>query len=303
MSGDVLVVGEALMDEVVEAAGTRRHPGGSPANVALGLGRLGVETRLHTAIGDDEDGRLIRAHLESAGVSLTPESLVDGPTSHAVASLAADGSATYRFALGWDPRDLDDPGEPRLIHTGSIAAFLEPGWQVAKRIIRHSSEAAPLITFDPNIRPGLVGDPETCRERFAGFAAVSDVIKLSDEDAAFLFPGEPLPLVLDRLLAAGAVVAAITRGAEGAFLGSGSHRAAIPPVEVSVADTVGAGDAFMAALIWSLVFDDDGGWDGSALDGPRLQRIGEAAARAAAITVSRPGADLPVLNELRAHVG
>lgn len=304
MTASALVVGEALIDEVIESSGVRRHAGGSPANVALGLARLGVATRFHTAIGDDGDGELIRQYLLASGVTLTAESSTGRPTSRAIATLADDGSAAYEFALSWHPRSLDDLGSPTVIHSGSLGAVLEPGCDVTSEIVRRGRAGGALITFDPNIRPSLAGDPDVVRERFATFVPVSHLVKLSDEDAAFLFPGESVEGVLDRLVEGGVAVAAITRGSEGALLASGTDRVTVSPVETVVADTVGAGDSFMAALIWALVTQ---GWHGEPVSRRRLDEIGASAARAAAITVSRPGADLPGLTELDlkrgAHVG
>lgn len=297
MSADVLVVGEALIDEVVEQGGVSRHPGGSPANVALGLARLGVATRLHTAIGDDEGGALIRRHLTESGVTLTAESATDAPTSRAVATLADDGSASYAFSLGWDPRPLADLGAPRVVHTGSLGAFLEPGREVTSTIIERGRSAGALISFDPNIRESLVVDPQGTRAHLSTLAFGSHLTKLSDEDAAFLFPGATVDEVLDLLIGRGVAVAAVTRGSSGASLASGTERVAIAPVATSVADTVGAGDSFMAALIRALAFAADG-WDGRPVSRRRLEDIGAFAAAAAAITVSRPGADLPRLHEL-----
>ena len=251
MIGDVLVIGEALIDEVVQQDRVRRHPGGSPANVALGLGRLGLATRLHTAIGDDDDGRLIREHLTSSRVTLTDESETARPTSTATATLADDGSATYRFALSWDPRNLTNLGTPKIIHTGSLGAFLVPGADVTSDIVARGRAAGALITFDPNVRPSLTGDPRLGRKRVASLGP--HLVKLSDEDAAFLFPGESVDRVLDLLIEGGAGIAAITCGGDGARLASGNDRVSIAPVETAVADTVGAGDSFMAALIWTLV--------------------------------------------------
>jgi fructokinase len=296
VSPDALVVGEALIDVVIGGAAAVRHPGGSPANVALGLARLGVATRLHTAVGDDADGRLIRAHLADSGVDVTAESVTADPTSAAVATLAGDGSATYEFSVRWNPGVLADVGAPRLVHTGSLAAFLEPGRSVTRDLVRRAQAAGALVSFDPNVRPDLVCDAAAARERFADLAAVSSITKMSDEDAGFLFPGEPIEDVLELLLASGAAVAAITRGRDGALLGSGDHRVEVPAASVAVADTVGAGDTFMAALLWALVFRDDG--SGRPGTTRRLDEIGRIAVDAAAVTVSRAGADLPWVGEL-----
>lgn len=297
MSSGALVVGEALIDEVVGRDGVSRHPGGSPANVALGLARLHVATRLHTALGDDDDGRLIRRQLAASGVIVTAESETDAPTSKAVAVLGADGSATYEFSVHWAPRDLDELLSPRIIHTGSLGAFLEPGSAVVRDIVARGRAGGAVITFDPNMRPSLVPDPDASRFRFESFAFASHLTKLSAEDADFLYPGLPPNRVLDLLIDGGVAVAAITQGSAGAILASGEHRVEVPAVRTEVADTVGAGDSFMAALIWALMFAG-GRWDGGRIDRSRLGEVGRTAARAAAITVSRPGADLPGLREL-----
>jgi fructokinase len=297
MNAGALIVGEALIDEVVGGDSVRRHPGGSPANVALGLSRLNVPTRLHTAIGADADAKIIRSHLAGAGVALTTESVTDSPTSKAAATLVPDGSATYQFALRWDPRNLEQLGAPEVVHTGSLAAFLDPGLNITRDIVDRSRAAGAFVSFDPNVRPSLAPDAERSRELFTAFAFSSDLIKLSDEDAEFLFPGKSNGYVLDLLIDAGAAVAGITRGSNGALLASGEHRISIPAVATEVADTVGAGDSFMATLIWALIFEG-GGWDGATISIERLAAIGGRAALSAAITVSRPGADLPFLDEL-----
>ncbi|MHA6669848.1 PfkB family carbohydrate kinase [Homoserinimonas sp. A447] len=297
MTTDALVIGEALIDEVVESGRVSRHSGGSPANVAVGLSRLNLVTHLHTAIGDDDDGDLIRKHLGESGVILTAESLTDAPTSRAVATLAGDGSATYEFALSWDPLNIDELGAPKVIHTGSLGAFLEPGSEITRDILLRGRAEGALITFDPNVRPSLMRDSQKAHKVFEELAFSSHVTKLSDEDAEFLFPEKSLDYVLDLLIDAGVGVAGITRGDKGAYLASGPNRFTVPPIKTVVADTVGAGDSFMAALIWALAFGDNG-WEGHPISQTRLEDIGGTAARAAAITVCRPGADLPVLSEL-----
>ena len=297
MSSGALVVGEALIDEVVDSGRVSRYPGGSPANVALGLGRLNISTRLHTAIGADADGSVIREHLAASGVTLTPESVTDAPTSRASATLAADGSATYEFALQWDPRRIDDLGAPTVIHAGSLGIFLEPGAEVTREILLRGRAAGALITLDPNVRSTILPSQRRAQELFESLVFRSDLTKLSDEDAAYLFPGKSLGYVLDLLIDGGVAVAAITRGSQGALLASGPHRVEIAPVTTRVADTVGAGDTFMATLIWALILESVG-WNGQTIATSRLEQIGGIAARAAAITVGRPGADLPYRSEL-----
>jgi len=295
------VVGEALIDEVVDGGRVGRHPGGSPSNVALGLARLDVDTVLHTRIGDDADGGLIRRHLGATGVGLTADSVTAAPTSRAVATISQDGSASYRFDVTWDPAPLADLGTPTVIHAGSLGAFMEPGSKVTRDIIQRGLRQDARITLDPNIRPSLLPDPAETRAFFEELAFTSHLTKLSDEDAEYLYPGRPLEDVLNLLIDGGIPIAAITRGADGAMLASGGERIVIPPVTVGVVDTVGAGDSFMATLIWALAFDADG-WAGEQVSAERLRVVGRAAATAAALTVCRPGADLPTLRELRASL-
>ncbi|MFT4229001.1 MAG: carbohydrate kinase [Microbacterium sp.] len=286
----VLVVGEALIDVVVRpGTAEEEHVGGSPANVALGLGRLGVPVRLRTALGDDERGRVARRHLEAAGVRIDPESFSLDRTSTARALIVADGSARYEFDLDWRL-----PGGIRLdgaevVHVGSIACFLEPGASALVDFL--ASAVSARITFDPNIRPALVGDRDAAVRRVEEIAALAEVVKLSDEDAQWLYPAASIDAVLDRLLSFGPRIVAVTAGADGAFVASGSARVRIPSPSVRVRDTVGAGDTFMTGLIDRLL-------DGVATDEDGLRGLGGFAAAAAAVTVSRAGADLPTRSDV-----
>ena len=288
---DVVVIGEALID-VVERGGTRvEHPGGSPANVALGLGRMGVRTALLTCLGRDERGDAIVDRLAGSGVRVLGDSFSVDRTSTAAATVDADGQASYVFDVMWSLPAEPLPSTPRILHTGSIAAFLEPG---ATEVNRHLAEAgADEVTFDPNIRPALLGERVEALDAFRRTAGLATVVKLSDEDAEWLFPGASVEEVLDTIIALGPRLAAITLGGEGAMLATSADHVRIPAMRVDVVDTIGAGDTFMASLIASVA------QEGSApLDRAALERWGTAAARAAAITVSRAGADLPWSTEL-----
>ncbi|MGE3194813.1 MAG: PfkB family carbohydrate kinase [Microbacteriaceae bacterium] len=290
----VLVIGEALID-IVERSGEEplEHVGGSPANVALGLGRLGIPVRLRTALARDSRGERIAAHLAASGVALDEASFALDRTSTAIARIDESGDAAYEFDISWR---LDEPvtlGETDVIHVGSIGCFIEPG---ATSIIGifGARGANTRITFDPNIRPALVGSHESALARTEQLAGESDVVKLSDEDAAWLYPGAGVDWVLDRLLALGARVAAVTLGGEGAILASSGARVRIEPRRIEPRDTLGAGDTFMASLVASVATGMLGD------DAPSLLAAGETAALAAAITVSRAGADLPTAAELAA---
>lgn len=287
---EVLVVGETLIDIVEQATRTTEFVGGSPANVALGVGRLGVRVALLTQVAADRRGRMIADHLSGSGVRLLPGSTSASRTSTATATIATDGRAQYTFDLRWEA--LDDPvvTHPRVIHTGSIAAFMEPGASSVRRILEAS--AADEVTFDPNIRPALL-DRQTAAPRFEDAVRLASVVKMSDEDADYLYPGAASDDVMDRVLTLGARLAVITRGARGAVLATRDRRVEVAAEPVDPVDTIGAGDTFMASLIVSILEL------GSADLGEReLIAMGERAAHSAAITVGRAGADLPWAQEL-----
>lgn len=288
---DALVIGEALIDITHGVEGTvAEHVGGSPANVALGLGRLGRSVALLTQLGDDPHGAQTRGHLEHSRVR------VIGPraarTSTATATIRPGGHATYDFDIAWDafapPTDI----QARLVHTGSIAAFLQPGADSVLHTLANQPDDT-IISLDPNIRPALTGDPETAVHRFAELSGIAHLVKLSDEDADFLYPCVPHDAVLDLLLSRGVRLAAITRGGEGAILASARARVTVPAVRVDVVDTIGAGDTFMVGLIDRYLHDDS-------LDGAALTALGAFAAGLASQTVSRAGANLPWKEDVRA---
>lgn len=284
----VLVIGEALVD-VIDGTPPIEHVGGSPANVALGLGRRGVPVSLLTQVGTDRRGRTIVSHLKRSGVRvLSPPTATH--TSTAAARIRPDGQADYAFDVRWETFEV--PAEiPELVHTGSIAAFLEPGAASVRAVFERAQGAE--ITFDPNIRPALLGPHAAAVDAFTATARLSTVVKLSDQDARWLYPGAATEEVVDALLSLGPRLVALTLGDAGAVLASHTARVRVDAERVDTIDTIGAGDTFMASLIHSALGSGSAG-----LGAAHLERIGTDAAHAAAITVSRPGADLPWAHEL-----
>lgn len=283
----VLVVGEALIDIV---DGTE-IVGGSPANVALGLGRLGVTVELLTAIGGDDRGSRIMEHLAQSGVSVLPESLCLEKTSTARAVVGPNGSATYDFDIEWRLPGAAS-GRHDILHVGSIACVLEPGASDVVALARMAAASGQRVTFDPNIRPALLAGTDV-RRRVEELAKIASAVKLSDEDAAHVYPGLPIDAVIERLMSLGPQIIAVTEGGEGAVIASSNGRVRVPGAKVEVVDTVGAGDTFMASLVASLAELED--WNAPAEDlEPLLRRC----VKAAAVTVSRRGADLPWREEL-----
>lgn len=290
----VLVVGESLVDVVTGADGeTVRRAGGSPFNVAIGLARLGVPTRLATQVGADEDGDLLRSALTKSRVALTDLEPRPERTATAVATIDADGSANYQFDITWNPETLPGAEGFDAVHVGSIGTALAPGADEVANLVSRAAAAGIPVTFDPNIRLDIQGDVAELRSRFDTIAHHAAVIKMSDEDAAALFPARPLEDLATELAAMGSLVA-ITRGSEGALLCSGGVVAHTSAPHIEVADTIGAGDSFMAALLAGLAALS---WTRE-LDSGQLAALGELASDAAAITCMRPGADPPRRSEV-----
>ena len=293
---DVVVIGEALVDVVTSSQGTVEHPGGSPMNVAYGLGRLGITTALLTSLGNDARGAAIEAHVRAAGVELLPGSKSAGRTASATATLAADGSASYQFDISWELAPVAPAYLPKVVHTGSIATFLAPGAAAVKALLEQSHREC-MVTYDPNIRPDLLGSQAEARSIFEDLVPLTDVVKLSDEDAAWLYPHLNLEDAAARILGLGAGLAVVTRGGEGSLLATPATRLYIPSIRSVVADTIGAGDSYMAALIYGLLTR---GTEGLGPD--VLETLGRTASKAAAITVRRPGANPPTSAELKAEL-
>jgi fructokinase len=293
---DVIVVGEALIDVVHTGDGVDEHPGGSPANVAYGLARLGVSTGFLTSIGRDDRGLAISSHLTGAGVHILPGSQPAAATSTATATLADDGSATYCFDLVWQLAPFAPTYLPRLLHAGSIASFLAPGAAGVKSLLQHCADIS-TVTYDPNIRPELLGSHHEARTIFEDLVPLTDVVKLSDDDAAWLYPRRSPEEAARHIRGLGTDLVVVTRGSEGSFLLTADTEISVPSVESVVADTIGAGDAYMAALILGLLTRG-----GEGLAPPVLEQIARMASIAAAITVGRPGGDLPSAAEVRARL-
>jgi fructokinase len=301
----ILVVGESLVDIVVRSDGRRsEHPGGSPANVAVGLGRLGHPVMLATSLGDDERGKVVRAALERSHVQLAPDTIGPAPTSTATAWLDARGAARYDFDITWDPAGLDMVPIGPLVHTGSIAAYLGPGADAVEELVKRASATA-LVTFDPNIRPRLLDDRDAVEDRLTRLVASCGVVKVSDEDLDWLYPGIAPTAVARSWIALGAGLVVITAGARGSFAVHPAGEVHVASSTTPVIDTVGAGDSYMSGLIDAMVTTglvESGGADPAAgvrgLSLSDLRSFMHHANVSAAITVGRAGAEPPTRDEL-----
>ena len=300
------VLGESLVDIVVTDDAERRvFPGGSPANVAVGLARLGSPVWLLTEIGDDAFGHILRDHFDANGVNL-PVPLGSGrQTSSAEARIDPDGAATYMFDLRWNAPGTDRlvPSGTRHVHTGSIGALLPPGGRKVPGWVE-TARGTCTVSYDPNVRPALMGSAESARAKVERLVGLADVVKASDEDLAWLAPGVDAEDVAAAWLDLGPALVVVTRGERGAIAACHAGSFEVPPIEVEVTDTVGAGDAFMAGLLDGLRIAGLVGADrrealsSASVDGltPSLMR----GALVSAYTCSRRGANPPTVHELEA---
>ncbi|MFJ2743846.1 carbohydrate kinase [Streptomyces sp. NPDC087440] len=299
----IVVAGEALIDLVPGSRGDALAPllparGGGPYNTAVALGRLGADvafcSRISTdAFGDSLVDRLREANVSTALLQRGPE-----PTSLAVASLDADGSASYAFHVAQcadrlfaAPPQL--PPDTAALSFGTCSLVLEPGASAYEEVMRREAARGTFVTLDPNIRAGLIADPDAYRARFLGWLRHVSLLKLSEEDADWLGPDVP------GWLAAGPAAVVLTRGGEGLTAFTARGEFSVPGVRVDVVDTIGAGDTVNAALLHRLSAHGLLSADAVAgLDGDGWRDLLGFAARAAALTCSRAGAEPPHASEL-----
>ncbi|EON30532.1 Sugar kinase, ribokinase family protein [Gordonia terrae C-6] len=312
---EIVVCGEALVDVVQQ--GPSRHEathgrlaplqpalGGGPFNVAITLGRLGSAVSLLSAVSTDTYGEAILDALRAAGVGTTLVQRRDEPTSLALATIADDGSARYSFYVeGTADRGVTDPGAlpPTVaaVTFGTLSLVLQPGATVYENLMRTCRAEGRVVVLDPNIRPAVIDDPDDYRRRFRSWMSSVDLVKLSDEDAAWLGEGPEGSSAADWL-ADGVAAVVTTAGASGITVSTPIGEVTAPAPPVDVVDTIGAGDSVLGGLVHHL--DRHGRLSPDAVRSLTAQQWREAAefaAHVAAVTVSRPGADPPWAGELR----
>jgi fructokinase len=309
----IVVGGEALVD-LVPAPTTVRGElgpllprlGGGPYNTAVALGRLGAPTAFLSRISTDSFGDALLNRLRDSGVRTDLVQRGDEPTTLAVVTLAADGSARYAFHVqGTADRLVTDPGPLRddvtALSLGTLSLVLEPGASVYEAMLRRESARGRLTVLDPNIRTGLIADPAAYRERFASWLPDVGVLKVSEDDLRWLaeMPEGPVESVVEAWLRAGVAAIVLTRGADGLTAACGDLVVDVPAVPARVADTIGAGDTVHAALLaWLHRHDVTSTQEVVKLDVAAWTDALGFAARAAAVTVSRVGAEPPYAAEL-----
>ncbi len=308
----IIVCGEALVDCLPATCDGRSgfvpHAGGSSLNVARALARLDAVTAFLGRLSTDPFGDLLADSLAADGVGLSLAPRVDEPSALAFVHLDDAGVASYSFhvagsaaaTLTVDELPLPLPAEVTAVHTGSLAVLLEPGRDAVRQLLAHAHAAGRLTSLDPNVRPAFVPDVTGYRQDLVQLLADTDVVKTSEEDLAWLAPGEEPVSVVRGWLSDGPALAVLTRGADGAVAVTTKTAVAVPAPAVSVVDTVGAGDTFSAALLAWL--EEQGALSRAAvagLDDAALAAALTFAARAAAMACAKEGADPPHRDELR----
>ena len=305
-----IVCGEALFDVFAEArtaTGLRfdGRIGGSPFNVAMGLARLAQPVGFLGAIGAGFAGERLMQALADEGIDGSCTARVDAPTTLSLVGLDAQGVPSYAFyGTGGADRQLRPehlvavPARARAFHFGSYAMVVEPVGSTQRQLVERECRRS-VIAYDPNIRLNVEPDLAIWRATLEWMLPRTHLLKVSDEDLGLLYPGRAVAEFAAQALAAGTPWVVVTRGERGATGFGAGASVEVPPVPVQVIDTVGAGDTFQAALLTWLA--EQGRLSAAAiaaLDGASMHAALSFAARAAAITCSRRGADLPRRAEL-----
>ena len=306
----IVVCGEALMD-VFDAGATATgnaldaRIGGSPYNVALGLARLAQPVAFCGAVSNGFLGQRLMRSLADEGIDTSCVQRAEAPTSICVIGLDARGVPAYDFygERGADRQlplaALDAvPTDARAIHFGSYAMVVEPVGATQRALVERE-HLRTLISYDPNVRLTVEPDLQRWRDTLAWMLPRTHLLKISDDDLGLLYPGLAPEAAATEWLAQGVRAVVVTRGDNGALAFTTRANATAAPLKVNVIDTVGAGDTFQAALLTWLAEHGALSSDAlAALDSTALQSMLGFASRAAAITCSRRGADLPRRHEL-----
>ena len=296
----VWVTGEVLIDLIPDGSDRKPIIGGGPANTAKALAKFGIDTQFIDGISTDNYGVMAKDELVSSGVKLDYVKYSDKPTCLAIVSLSDSGSASYDFVLentatfdftpDWLPNPQAKP--PALLHIGTLATAIEPGAAVLFDWAQSVAKVAPIV-FDPNIRPAVISDRKQYLAQVERSVSISSAVKVSDEDIMWLYPNLEIDQVVNNWLTKGPALIVVTNGDKGLAGYRMGEKVSVDAVKVAVADTVGAGDTVGAILVEAIVQD---GLD--TLSGVKLEMMLKRAAKAAAITVSRSGANPPTLKEI-----
>jgi fructokinase len=296
----VWVTGEVLIDLIPDGSDRTPIVGGGPANTAKALSKLGIDVQFIDGISTDVYGQMAKGELVSSSVKLDYVKFSDKPTCLAIVSLSDSGSASYEFVIentatfDFTPDWLPNPQteRPALLYIGTLATVIEPGGSVLFEWTQSVAKVSPIV-FDPNIRSAVICERTQYVMQVERWVSISSSVKVSDEDIRWLYPNLDIDHVVNNWLAKGPSLIVVTYGDKGLAGYRVGEKVSVDAVIVAVADTVGAGDTVGAILVEAIVKD---GLD--TLSGVRLETMLKRAAKAAAITVSRSGANPPTLKEI-----
>ena len=299
-TGQIWVCGEVLIDLIPDGTERKAVVGGGPANTAKALSKLGLATQFIDGISSDQYGQMALKELHQDGVLLDYVNFSDKPTCLAIVSLSQSGAATYEFVIDatatfdFSHAWLPDPFEikPSLLHIGTLVTAIEPAASVLHEWASKVAEVAPVV-FDPNIRPAVMDNRDLYVAAVEKWVAISSAVKVSDDDLHWLYPDQSIENVVNRWLSDGVALIVVTFGAKGLTGFTSEGKVEVGAVKVDVVDTVGAGDTVGAVLVEAIVEKGLAN-----LTGDNLKATLARAAKAAAITCSRIGAQPPSKMEI-----
>ena len=296
----VWVVGEVLIDLLPDGDKQKAVVGGGPANTAVALSKLGIKAQFINGISTDAYGSTCRQYLESAGVLLDFVNYSNKPTCTATVTLDKAGGASYQFLIDetstfdYQLDQLPDPQKqaPSLLHIGTLVCAIEPCASTLHQWVTGFKQSVPIV-YDPNIRPSVIADRTLYLKQVLRWVSLSSVVKLSLDDLNWLYPGKSLGDVAKEFIGMGVKIVVLTLGDAGIVAITKDENVEVKAVKTKVVDTVGAGDTVGAILVEAIIK-----YGLEKLTGQLLTDTLNRAAKAAAITISRAGANPPTQAEL-----
>jgi fructokinase len=294
------VVGEVLIDLLPDGDKQKAVVGGGPANTAVALSKLGIKAQFINGISTDAYGSTCRQYLESAGVLLDYVNYSSKPTCTATVTLDQAGGASYQFLIDetstfdYHLDQLPDPQKqaPSLLHIGTLVCAIEPCASTLHQWVSSFKQSVPVV-YDPNIRPSVIADRNLYLKQVLRWVSLATVVKLSIDDLNWLYPGKSVDDVAKEFIGMGVKIVVVTLGDAGIVAITKDEKIAVEAVKTKVVDTVGAGDTVGAILVEAIIK-----YGLEKLTGQLLTDTLNRAAAAAAITISRAGANPPTQAEL-----
>ena len=294
------MAGEVLIDLLPDGDKQKAVVGGGPANTAVALSKLGIKAQFINGISTDSYGKACRQYLEDAGVLLDFVNYSNKPTCTATVTLDKAGGASYQFLIDetstfdYQLDQLPDPQKqaPSLLHIGTLVCAIEPCASVLHSWVSSFKESVPIV-YDPNIRPSVIADRNLYLNQVLRWVSLADVVKLSLDDLNWLYPDRSMDEVAKEFIEMGVKQVVVTLGDAGIVAITKGEKVEVKAVKTKVVDTVGAGDTVGAILVEAIIK-----YGLEKLTGQLLTDTLNRAAAAAAITISRAGANPPTQAEL-----